>query len=84
MSTYLTKIKFSELNGETVENSYGYQETPVRSSKNLLHLYDENGDQLDSGNGYFPNAKFEAVGEPVAIADQDDFWNAIESERHVI
>ena len=48
--TYLTKIKFDD-------DTYGYQETPAPGSRRLLHLYDENGDQLDGGNGYFPNAK---------------------------
>ena len=50
MSTKLTKIKFLE-----EENSYGYQET---ENGKLIHLYDEEGDQLDSGNGYFPSKKW--------------------------
>lgn len=51
MTTYLAKIKFLDgLEG------YGYQETPFNPSKTLLHLYDENGEQLDTGNGNFPSA----------------------------
>jgi len=81
MATYLTKIKFSELNGETVEHSYGYQETPRDGSPKLLHIYDENGEQLDGGNGYFPNAKWEALPYGSYLEDSDDFWDAIESLR---
>ena len=47
----------------------------------LLHLYDENGDQLDR-NGHFPNVKWETIGHPpAAMVDSDDFWNTIESMR---
>ena len=73
--TYLTKIKFAD-------GSYGYQETPTAGSSTLLHLYDENGDQLDGGNGHFPNVKWETIGHPpAAMVDSDDFWNTIESMR---
>lgn len=70
MTTKLTKIKFTAgLTGE------GYQETD--SKGRLIHLYDNEGDQIDTGNGHFPNAEFEAIGKPVVINDPDDFWNAI-------
>lgn len=78
MSTYLTKIKFTD--GEYA-GQYGYQETPRAGSETLLHLYDENGDQLDSGNGYFPNAKWKSLPHSSHLEDSDDFWSAIESLR---
>lgn len=81
MSTYLRKIKFTQLNGEIAENSFGYQETPTATSKTLIHIYDENGEQLDSGNGYFPNAEWDGLPHSSFIEDSDDFWNAIESMR---
>ncbi len=84
MATNLTKIKFSELNGQSVENTYGYQETPAAGSTRLLHLYDENGEQLDSGNGYFPQATWEALPHSSHLEDSDDFWEAIESLRFAI
>jgi len=70
--TYLTKIHFTKgLEGN------GWQETPTAKSRTLLHLYDEDGEQLDSGNGYFPSAEWEAIGEPQPMADSDDFWQII-------
>jgi hypothetical protein len=79
MATYLTKIKFTS--GDYA-GQYGYQETPRAGSSTLLHLYDENGDQLDSGNGNFPNAKWESGPQHSShLEDSDDFWAAIEGLR---
>lgn len=79
-STRLTKIRFTEGN---LKGQYGYQETPCAGSSELLHLYDENGDQLDSGNGHFPSAKWEALPHSSHLEDSDDFWNAIESMQNL-
>jgi len=80
----LVRSQMVALNGQKVENTFGYQETPSAGSKTLLHLYDENGDQLDSGNGHFPNAEWEALPYSSRLEDHDDFWDAIESLRSSI
>lgn len=76
--TFLRKIRFTE--GD-YKGQYGYQETSSATSTRLIHLYDENGYQIDSGNGNFPNAKWEALPHSSLINDNDDFWDAIESLR---
>lgn len=73
--TYLTKIQFDD-DSENFAGQGGYQETSSPSF-GLIHLYDEKGDQLDAGNGYFPNASWGAISESVEIEDCDDFWNVV-------
>jgi len=80
MATYLTKIIFSE-DSKNFAGLYGYQETPCAGSSTLLHLYDENGDQLDNGNGNFPSASWKALPRSSHLEDSDDFWEAVESMR---
>ncbi len=77
MGTYLQRIKFSE-DSENFASQIGWQETLSASSTRLLHLYDENGEQLDSGNGHFPNATWEAINGASHIEDSDDFWQTVE------
>jgi hypothetical protein len=79
MDTRITKIKFNN-DSTNFAGLYGYQETPANSST-LLHLYDEDGEQLDGGNGNFPSATWEALPHSSYISDPDDFWAAIESLR---
>lgn len=72
--TTLSKIKF-DADSINFANSFGFQETDKDGK--LLHLYDESGEQLDSGNGYFPNATWEFVEKCGDMFDSDDFWNLI-------
>jgi hypothetical protein len=72
----LSKIKFDG-DSKSYAGQIGFQETD--DDGNLLHLYDEEGDQLDSGNGNFPSASWDMV-ETVGSYDDDDmdeFWNLI-------
>jgi hypothetical protein len=55
MKTQLDKIWF-HADSPTSPASWGFQE--LSPNGKLLHLYDADGDQLDSGNGYFPNASW--------------------------
>lgn len=83
MSSHLTKIKFNE-DSANFAGQYGYQETPQAGSSRLLHLYDENGEQFDGGNGHFPSATWEALPHSSHLEDTDDFWDAIESLRFAV
>lgn len=78
----LSKIKF---NADSKSNAgqVGFQETD--EDNNLLHLYDEEGDQLDGGNGYFPNATWELIEEVGNYddGDTDEFWNLIAAHGKV-
>ncbi len=72
----LSKIKF-DVDSKNYASQVGFQETDADNT--LLHLYDEEGGQLDSGNGNFPSATWELV-EVVGnyeLDDTDEFWNLI-------
>jgi hypothetical protein len=72
----LSKIKF-DAGSKNCAGQVGFQETDADNT--LLHLYDEAGDQLDSGNGNFPSATWELVEEVGSYddGDTDEFWNLI-------
>lgn len=72
----LSKIKFDG-DSKSYAAQIGFQETDGEG--NLIHLYDEEGDQLDSGNGNFPSASWGLVEEVGSYddGDTDEFWNLI-------
>ena len=76
----LSKIQFDG-DSKSYAGQIGFQETD--EGGNLIHLYDEEGDQLDGGNGNFPSASWDLV-ETVGSYDDDDmdeFWNLIARGR---
>lgn len=77
MTSYLQRIRFTK-DSKNFANQIGFQETD-RPGGRLLHLYDENGEQLDTGS--FPNATWGVINGSSCIEDSDDFWEAVESLR---
>jgi len=71
-NTYLTKVKFSD----DSNLDYGYQETSAPTSKQLIHLYNEDGDEITQDNH-----TWEALTHSTFLSNNDDFWDAIESMR---
>lgn len=72
----LSKIAFDK-DSANYACANGFQETDKDGT--LVHLYDESGEQLDGGNGYFPSATWtlvETVGS-YENGDTDEFWNLI-------
>ncbi len=79
----LDAIQF-DTDSKNFAGGLGFQE--VDENGTLVHLYDQFGDQLDSGNGNFPSATWtliETVGTYDA-GDTDSFWATIASHKNSV